>query len=160
MTRKGDKNLKKGNLQPGISQEDIDRSIPGHPNLRRAPPATAEDGHRLQAAFRETKANDERIAQRVIEDPDAALEEIHASITVLTSALLRRAARNRATMPDKALMDIVREFRQTQEALNEARRARGAVAEVQEFFAQMDARLEETASRLEACIQPAVAVPA
>jgi len=146
MPHKGDDNLKRGNIAPKYALE-----VQAHGGaLKRT--SGAEN---LQAA----RDNDARIARAVKANPDAALEEIHASLTILASGLLKRSARQRATVPERAVMDVVKEFRQTQEAVNEARKARGAVAEVEDFFATLDSRLEEATTRLEASLRPAVAVP-
>lgn len=101
----------------------------------------------------------EETKERVKADPDAALEEIHADLTSLTKKILKRAERS-GKAPERSTMDVIREFRQTQEAVNEARRARGAVAGTESFFAQMDVRLAEAQARMEHGPVPATAVSA
>jgi len=108
-----------------------------------------------------SKAREERntLRDKVAANPDAALEEIHKDLTSLTRKVLRRAERE-GKVPPRATMDVIREFRQTQEAVNEARKSRGALAEAGEILASLDSKIEEAASRLGTIPAPAVVVPA
>lgn len=75
------------------------------------------------------------------------LEQIHAALTALTRDIMRRAKRE-GKPPSRALMDTLKEFRQTSEAVNEARRARSPLAQSVEFLATVDARKATLASRV------------
>lgn len=92
--------------------------------------------------FTKAREEEQRVRAAVIEDPESALEAIHADLTVWTRKIVRRGARE-GKPPDSATMNVIREFRQTQEAVNEARQARGAVLEAQEFFETLDERVAD-----------------
>lgn len=156
MPHKDNDNLKRGNIDPEKLEEWQERGLKPQPHGGAvAPPLSSEEYVGIMAEGREkAKREDDRIRERVGNNPDAALEEIHASITILAASLLKRAARERSKVPDRAVMDVVREFRQTQEAVNEARKARGAVAELDDFFATLDARLPEVEAMLAAGLKP------
>lgn len=131
MARKGGDNLKRGTQKPGEKAPYVPGPQPHGGYL--APPAT--DGANFQKAHDEAK----RIKDSVLADPGASLEEIHAALTLWTTRIVKRGARSTAA-PDPATLNVIREFRQTQEAVNEARRAKGAIVEAREFFATMDER--------------------
>jgi hypothetical protein len=142
MAHQGDQNLNRGNIR--------------NPNL--APKWEKGQSGNPGGGIKQFHEENAKIADKVMQDGDASLELIHVSLTQLTANLLKRAARERSKVPDRAVMDVVREFRQTQEAVNEARKARGALAEVDDLFARLDARLEEVTARLEESVRPAVAL--
>lgn len=156
-----DKNLKRGNIpakakEPNIREEDGldlskfgEQTHNGKPGGYLAPPPVGGRPENFAKAHAETAA----VKARVREDTDEALEEIHANLTSLTRKLIKRAERV-GTVPDRATMDVIREFRQTAEVVGEARKARGAVAESASFFSTLDSRLEEVASRMEAGPKP------
>lgn len=149
MTKPKD-NLRRGNIV-GKPAELIPQPHGGA--LRPAYPPGNPDN------FAKSRQREKDTRQRVEDNPDAALDEIHKDLTVLTQKIMRKAARQ-GEVPPRATMDVIREFRQTQEAVNEARKARGAVAQAEEFFASLDARVEEIATRLEDGPKPAVTAPA
>lgn len=92
-------------------------------------------------------------------DSSLALEEVHAVLAEVVIKILNRVKRSNQE-PSKQVMDSVREFRQTMEAVNVAREARGHVAEAEELFATLDTRLAEAQARMAAGPEPPVAVPA
>jgi hypothetical protein len=102
------------------------------------------------------REDEKELRTKVAEDPDAALEAIHVDLTVWTRALVRRGARTKG-VPDSAIMNVIREFRQTQEAVTEARRAKGAVVEAAEFFGTLDDRVADL-MRLKPEPEPAGAI--
>jgi hypothetical protein len=132
MARDGSKNLKRGVLGPDGKAPEM---IP-QPHGGMLMPGMARDGLAPKRALEESN----RVHEAVVEDPDRALEEIHASLTAWTIRIVKRGARS-SSPPDPATMNVIREFRQTQEAVNEARRAKGAIVEAKEFFGTLDERV-------------------
>jgi hypothetical protein len=131
MAHRGTENLKRG------QKKASDRGAPipqPHGGAIAAP--GGDNGANLLRGIEE----DRRIKNQVLADPDKALEEIHAALTVWTTKIVKRGART-STPPDSATMNVIREFRQTQEAVNEARRAKGAIVEAREFFDTVDERV-------------------
>jgi hypothetical protein len=118
-----------------------------------APPPTKGSGAGKPENFTKAREETKAVKQKVADDPDAALEEIAANLTSLTRALIKKAERAR-TVPEKAVMDVIKEFRQTLEVVNEARRARGAVAEIDTIAAALDTRFAEAAARVAAVPTP------
>lgn len=98
-----------------------------------------------EAAAR-ARVEKEELRRKVREEEGAALEAIHFSLTSLTKKILAKAER-KGEVPPRTTMDVVKEFRQTQEAVNHARQARGAVAEAEEFFASLDTRVADALER-------------
>lgn len=90
---------------------------------------------------------------------DASLEIVAGDLTVLTSKIMRKAART-GDVPDSNTMAVLKEFRMTLEAVNESRRSRGAIAQAEEFFASLDTRVQEAATRMANGPEPPVAIPA
>jgi hypothetical protein len=160
MTHKGDENLKRGNMSPGGKfsgmkpGDKYETATGGHLIV---PEGNAEELRKGKARL---AADDQDVRERVGKNPDAALEDIHSLLVIVVRNLLRRAARERSKTPDREVMNVVREFRQTQEAVNEARTARGALAEIDDFFATLDTRFEEAEARLAAGVTPAAVPPA
>jgi hypothetical protein len=130
-------NLKRGNLSP---TDD--------PGVTRQPHggALVTDGSGWARTAAKKKAEADELRRRIHEEEGAALEEIHFRLTSLTKKILTRAERE-GKVPPKTTMDVVKEFRQTQEAVNHARQARGAVAEAEDFFASLDGRVAEALER-------------
>jgi hypothetical protein len=129
MARSDNGNLRRGNRDP----KDL---IPQPHGGALLPAGIAGDGDRLRAGIQAI----EDVKAAVADDPDAALEEIHKSLTVWTRKLVLRGARENKA-PDAATMNVIREFRQTTEAVTEARKSRGDAVELQAFFAGLDERL-------------------
>ena len=157
MAHKGDENLKRGNVPGGkfAGLEPGDKYPTPSGGFLVVPEGNAEE---LRKGKERLAAEDKTTREKVSRNPDAALEEIHGDLVIVVKNLLKRAARERTKTPDREVMNVVREFRQTQEAVNEARTARGALAEIDEFFATLDTRFEEAEARLAASVKPA-AVP-
>lgn len=145
-----------GNLKRGPIEPKGRKKPPGNPgNL-------APGGYHGQSTtdnFDRDRAYRQTVYDKVTADSNAALEEILKDLTMLTKRILKKAERS-GEVPPRATMEVIKEFRQTQEAVNEARRARGDVAEFEEWAAQVDARVAEATRRLENGPEPAVAVPA
>lgn len=129
-------NLKRGRLSKG--------GAPLVPQEHGGALMIGGDGFKI--AQTRLKAEADELRRKIREEEGAALEEIHYSLTSLTKKILKRAERE-AKVPPKTTMDVVKEFRQTQEAVNHARQARGAVAEAEEFFATLDTRVAEALER-------------
>lgn len=143
MVHKGEDNLKRGKMGPQP-----------HGGYLQAPPPGGKPENFVKARDRERA-----IREETRKDFGAALETIAEDLTILASAIMRRHARAKE-VPPRATMDVLRELRQTLEAVNEARRSRGAVAEAESFFATLDSRMEEVATRLADGPKPAVLEPA
>jgi hypothetical protein len=110
-------------------------------NLKRGgAPATPESAARAREAKARHEAEDERLGQVAAEDPHSAYEELHGVMARQISKLLRVEER-RGGDPSRNVTDRLREFRQLTEALAEYRRAQGAVAEAEQFFTDLSARL-------------------
>jgi len=135
VARKGADNLKRGDQ----TAEERDA-----PSLVQQPHGGAllKNGPGNVHLFEQAREDEKDLRERVKEDPDVALEAIHVDLTVWTRALVRRGARTKG-LPDTSIMNVIREFRQTQEAVTEARRAKGAVVEAAEFFGTLDERVAE-----------------
>jgi len=127
----GNGNLKRGQLRPQ----------PHGGALAPPPPGGRAEN------FTKAREDEQATKQRVLDDPGAALEEIHAELTLWTKKIVRRGARE-GKPPDSATMNVIREFRQTQEAVNEARRAKGAILEAQEFFESLDVRVADAVEKV------------
>lgn len=144
-----DENLKRGNM-PGEKKFELEPQAIGGA-LRRVPGGAPEN-------WEKAKLEREETARRVREEQHAALEEIAVALTLLAKKLLNKAARS-SGVPERVVMDTVREFRQTLEVVNEARKARGAAAEAEDFFATLDTRLAEAQARMPAGPVTAAPIP-
>ena len=149
-----DENLRRGN-KPGTSDKKIElRPAKGGGFLM---PPGSQPGD--QARLMEGHRVNEEVKKAVIEDPAASLDQIHAYLTALTVKLFKKAERA-GKPPDRLTMDVLKEFRQTMEAVNDERRARGAVAQAEDFFATLDSRVAEATARMADGPQPPVSLPA
>lgn len=111
--------------------------------LRRGP-ATAEQAKKFTSAglkARETWKKDlDRAEELARIDPDLELEETAAQLSRTIRPLLREIERNPKT-PDRNLIDLARELRQTYREVADARRARADSPNVEVFLSQMEDRL-------------------
>lgn len=87
--------------------------------------------------FVKSRLDRQSLRERVGSDEDASMVEIHRDLTKLCRVLLGKAEW-RVQVPDKTVMEVVREFRLTQERITEMRRERGLVIEAIEFFVLLD----------------------
>lgn len=78
------------------------------------------------------------------EDPDQALLELFANLTVGLNKLMRKWIHGRGNVePPRVLIETAREFRQLTEPVRAIIKARGATTEAEQFFAGLEARLAE-----------------
>lgn len=97
--------------------------------------------------------------RHIEEDPDAARVEIAQQLTEWTRKIVKRGMQ-KGDPPDRQVMDILREFRLTQEAIAEVRKNAGAEAQAKEFFAQLDSRMVTLARTLPEGIKLPIEIPA
>lgn len=145
-----DENLRRGKQEP---KKPFAYGIQAHGGKLVPPPPGG------RAENFEKAREDERTKRRAVaNDLDAALETIAGDLTVLTGKITKKAARA-GDVPDTNTMNVIKEFRMTLEAVNESRRARGAIAQAEEFFASLDQRVEQAIKRMGSPVSP-VAIPA
>jgi hypothetical protein len=133
-----------GNLKRGLIPQ------PHGGALRPRPPLQPGDADRLRAG--QVAAEERRDAVR--KDPDAALEAVHVQLTDWVVELTKRGKR-RGESPDAGTIQVIRELRQTTEAVTELRRAKGAITQAKDFFEQLDDRVA-AAVQLAGAPQPVV----
>jgi hypothetical protein len=135
---------------PSVGQDAQNRDVTDRRarNLRRGGvPATTETARRAREAKAALAADGDRLAAVAAEDPYAAYEEIHATMTRSIVRLLRTEERSNGN-PSREVTDRLREYRQLTEVLAEYRRSRGADVEADAFFSTLEQRLESMADVL------------
>jgi hypothetical protein len=120
-------------------------------NLKRGgAPATAAAAARARAAKAQQRESTDRLGEIATDDPWAAYNELHATMTKHITKLLKDEQRS-GGKPNRETTDRLREYRQTTEALATYRKNRGsAVEDAREFFATMQERMENAYGSLEA----------
>jgi hypothetical protein len=94
-------------------------------------------------------------------DPDDVVEELFKEASKATLALIRKWNRSRkGEQLPRVIVDASRETRQLADAYYRILAARGAVAEAQQFFADLDARLQAGALDLDERTRPYLERPA
>lgn len=97
--------------------------------------------------FEVARRREREIRERITSEPDDALEVVNKELAVWASKIARRGARN-GSLPDSSTMSIMKEFRQTLEAVNEARRNKGAISEARDFFQTIEERVQDCIDRI------------
>lgn len=119
---------------------------------------TAATAARARKAKAEHAAEDERFAATSRTDPEAAVLELHADLTVGVRRLLRGWL-SKGGNPPRVLIEALREFRQASRDAIEYLHARGAATEAKEFFAEMEKRLQAGAPNLGERLHPYLEEP-
>jgi hypothetical protein len=92
-------------------------------------------------------------------DPLKNMEKVQAVVGVGLRRAMNRWLKSGGT-PPRGLLELLREFRKVQRDVNAYIEARGAMAQAGEFFAEVQARIQEAAPRLAASARPLVEPPA
>lgn len=99
-----------------------------------------------QAKGRETQLREKEEAERLkdlaAQDPYAAYDEIHRHMTAHILKLLKAEART-GGVPDRAVTDRLREYRQLTDSLATYREARGEIEAARSFFRALEERLAQ-----------------
>lgn len=92
-------------------------------------------------AIEKQRAEDKALQELSAEDPYAAYDEMHATMTKHILRLLRKEQRE-GGLPQREITDRLREYRQLTDSLAEYRRTRGEADQAKEFFTRLDERLQ------------------
>jgi hypothetical protein len=122
-----------------------------HPNLRRGNPSARASEQQTLDEQRERYDDTTRAAE---DDVVEGTRRVYARLLALAEAQLDRAIRQRGE-PQRVLVDVAKELRQTADTLHEYELAHRGSAEQAHFFATLATQLDPIAARLEAAARPA-----
>jgi predicted metalloprotease with PDZ domain len=122
-----------------------------HPNLRRGNPSARQSE---QAALDQQRERYADTSQLAADDLMEGTKRVYGKLLALAEAQLDLAIRQRGE-PQRVLVDVAKELRQTADKLHEFILAHKGAAETEQFFADLAARLDPVATRLEVAARPA-----
>lgn len=118
----------------------------------------AETAARARLAKEALRSSDEELLLAVSEDPESAVLEVHAQLTLGVRRLVR-AWVSKGGNPDRVLIEALREFRQASRDATEYLRARGSTVETERFLGELDVRIASALELMPEGPKPVVEPP-